>query len=259
VPRSAERAIRLGVLFPDGRGQEEYLAFPSGAPFPLELRVVITPAEDGLRVEDLLRIGGEERLDAAARALVPWRPHALTWACTSGSFVFGRDGARRQAERIAAAAGAPAGSTSLAFLDAVRALGIRRVTLVSPYLPELAAHFVILLAAGGVEVLRLRTLDCATTTAAVALTDEAIVAAARETDVPAAEALLLPDTALQGLRLIAPLQARLGKPVLTANQVTLWQALRLAGSPVADPRLGPLATAPLPHSAAPQPSVVQPR
>jgi maleate cis-trans isomerase len=41
-------------------------------------------------------------------------------------------------------------------------------------------------------------------------------------------------------RLIERLEAELGKPVLTANQVTLWQGLRLAGLAVPTPRLGTL-------------------
>ena len=44
-----------------------------------------------------------------------------------------------------------------------------------------------------------------------------------------AEALLIPDTAIPAWQAIAPLEERLGRPILTANQVTLWEALRLAG------------------------------
>jgi maleate cis-trans isomerase len=59
--------------------------------------------------------------------------------------------------------------------------------------------------------------------------------------VPEAEAFLLPDTALHSLPLLEPLAAVLRKPVLSANQVTIWQALRLTGARLRDPRLGVLA------------------
>ena len=42
--------------------------------------------------------------------------------------------------------------------------------------------------------------------------------------------MLLPDTALHTIGLLDALDARVGKPVLTANQVSVWQGLRLAGA-----------------------------
>ena len=46
---------------------------------------------------------------------------------------------------------------------------------------------------------------------------------------PAAEALLMPDTALHSVGWLDELEQRVGKPVLTANQVTIWAALREMG------------------------------
>lgn len=37
------------------------------------------------------------------------------------------------------------------------------------------------------------------------------------------------DTALHTVAWLDEIEARIGKPVLTANQVSLWQGLRLAG------------------------------
>jgi maleate cis-trans isomerase len=44
-----------------------------------------------------------------------------------------------------------------------------------------------------------------------------------------AEAVLIPDTAMHSLQWIDGLEAAVGLPVLTANQVTVWQGLRLLG------------------------------
>ena len=52
----------------------------------------------------------------------------------------------------------------------------------------------------------------------------------RDADSPDAQAVFASCTNLPTYDLIAPLEAELGKPVLTANQVTLWAALRQAGS-----------------------------
>jgi maleate cis-trans isomerase len=58
--------------------------------------------------------------------------------------------------------------------------------------------------------------------------------------------VLLPDTALHTIGLLDALDARVGKPVLTANQVSIWQGLRLAGADVARAGLGSLFAHPAP-------------
>jgi maleate cis-trans isomerase len=55
----------------------------------------------------------------------------------------------------------------------------------------------------------------------------ALVAAAQHPD---AEAVLVPDTALHTIDAIEALEQEAGKPVLTANQVSAWEGLRLAGT-----------------------------
>lgn len=45
----------------------------------------------------------------------------------------------------------------------------------------------------------------------------------------AAEVILLPDTALHSAAWLERLEEVSGKPVLTANQVSFWKALQLAG------------------------------
>ena len=64
-----------------------------------------------------------------------------------------------------------------------------------------------------------------------------VLEVARSGDRPDAEAVLLPDTALHTIAWLDDLERALGKPVLTANQVTIWQGLRLVGHPagVLDP------------------------
>ena len=69
---------------------------------------------------------------------------------------------------------------------------------------------------------------------------EMMLAEARGVDAPGAGAILIPDTAMAALHLIEPLEEELGKPVLTANQVTLWESLRLAGADHVMPGYGRL-------------------
>ncbi|HJV98380.1 MAG TPA: maleate cis-trans isomerase, partial [Arthrobacter sp.] len=62
----------------------------------------------------------------------------------------------------------------------------------------------------------------------------------RSANAPDAEAVLIPDTALHTVRWLNELESVLGKTVLTANQVTAWYGLRIAGRSVHSDQLGTL-------------------
>ena len=53
----------------------------------------------------------------------------------------------------------------------------------------------------------------------------------------------LPDTAMHTLEIVDDLEAAIGKPVLTANQVTVWNGLDLVGPVPSLPSLGSLFSA----------------
>ena len=52
---------------------------------------------------------------------------------------------------------------------------------------------------------------------------------ARRADGPGADGVFIACTALPTLPVIEPLEEDLGKPVITANQATMWETLRLSG------------------------------
>jgi maleate isomerase len=57
-----------------------------------------------------------------------------------------------------------------------------------------------------------------------------VIAAVNAVDHPDAEAVFISCTNVPTYDIIAPLERMLGKPVLTANQVTICSALRTMGS-----------------------------
>ena len=77
---------------------------------------------------------------------------------------------------------------------------------------------------------------------------EEVLHLARAGDHPDAQAVLLPDTALHTAAYLTELEAELGKPVLTANQVTVWEGLRLLDRPAFSVQYHPEAAAG-PHDA----------
>jgi maleate cis-trans isomerase len=233
--------VTVGLLYPGHSAADDFPALEARIDGAVRLPVVITSVgEDAHRVDALLDLGSDERLADGATQLADAKPDAVMWACTSGSFVFGPQGARNQASAVATAAGVPASSTSIAFVDALRHLGIQKVAIAASYPDDVARHFVAFLTAGGIDIVAMGSHDIYTAAEVGALTPEQVVAMVTAADHPDAEVVLVPDTAMHTLEIVDKLESAVGKPVLTANQVTVWKGLELLGPVPPLPGLGAL-------------------
>ncbi|GGQ94708.1 decarboxylase [Streptomyces griseorubens] len=233
----------LGFLYPGHSAEDDYPRIEQLLGGDVRVDLVHTDiGEDAHRVDALREMGSPERLAAGLEELRLAGAEAVVWACTSGSFVLGWDGARDQVRRLALAAGMPASSTSFAFVHAIREIEVRRVAVGATYPDDVAQLFADFLRAGGAEVTGVRSSGIVTAAEVGTWGERELFALARAADSPDAEALLLPDTALHTVAHIPPLEKELGKPVLTANQVTVREGLRLADRRVNAPELGALFT-----------------
>lgn len=230
----------IGFIYPDHAAEDDYPLAERILGDAVRLPVVHIYGTDLHAVAELLDLGSEQRLAEGAGLLARHEPDAVVWACTSGSFVFGQEGAAEQVAKLAAVSGTPASSTSFAFARAIRALGLHRVAIAASYPDEVASLFVDFLAAEGIEVVSLSSAGIDTAAEVGELSEDKVIDLAIRNDHPDAEALLIPDTAMHTLSVINTLELRLGKPVLTANQVTIWEGLRIAGESMRNPRLGRL-------------------
>ncbi|MFX4293344.1 maleate cis-trans isomerase family protein [Streptomyces bohaiensis] len=199
---------------------------------------------DAHEVGALLEMGSVARLVPGAAELREQGAQAVMWACTSASFVFGLEGARRQAAELAEAAGVPASSTSFAFADAVHAIGAGRVAVAATYPEDVAQLFAAFLRDSGIAVTGVRSAGIITAAEVGTWGYEEVLALARAGDDPGADAVLLPDTAMHTAAWVTALEEALAKPVLTAHQVTAWHGLRLVDRTVDCPALGTLFTTP---------------
>lgn len=232
----------VGLLYP-GFGAEDDFPELERRQDDLRLPLVHTSVgEDAHRVDALLDLGGAGRLAEGAQSLVTeHRPDSVMWACTSGSFVFGWEGAREQVRRLQEVTGLPTSSTSLAFVEACRALGLGRVSVAASYPQDVAEHFVEFLGRGGIEVTAMGSHGIVTAAEVGTLGYEQVEAIATGADVSdGAQAVLIPDTAMHSLQWVDRLEAAVGLPVLTANQVTVWQGLNLLGDVAPRETLGSL-------------------
>ncbi|MGV9236137.1 maleate cis-trans isomerase family protein [Streptomyces nigra] len=233
----------LGFLYPGHSAEDDYPRIEQLLAADIRLDLVHTDiGEDAHRVEALRRMGSPEQLATGIEELRLTGAEAVVWACTSGSFVYGWEGAHEQVRSLAQAAGMPASSTSFAFVHAMREIGVRRVAVGATYPDDVAGLFAEFLRAGGADVVAVRGAGIVTAAEVGTWGEKELFALARDADDAGAEAVLLPDTALHTASHIPALEEVLGKPVLTANQVTVWEGLRLADRRVNAPALGALFT-----------------
>lgn len=233
----------LGFLYPGHSGEGDYPRIEQLLGSDIRVDLVHTDiGEDAHRVDALREMGSTERLAAGMEQLRLSGAETVVWACTSGSFVYGWEGAQDQVRALARLAGMPASSTSFAFVHAAREIGVRRVAVGATYPEDVAALFADFLRAGGLEVAGVRSSGIVTAAEVGTWGEEEVLTLARAADAPGVEAVLLPDTALQTAAHLGLLEKALSKPVLTANQVSVWEGLRLADRRVNAPSLGALFT-----------------
>ena len=228
---------RIGVLVPSGN---QVCEAELHAMMPPGVAALVTRLElRGSSESELLRM--VEALEPAARLLADARPALLAFHCTAVS-TFAPAMAEDIPRRMAAATNLPATATADGILAAVAAFGARRVLLVTPYIAEVHAREVAFLAAHGIDVVGGSWLGLNTNAEMAVLPPERIheqVRAAAAAS-PRADVCFISCTAIRSASLIAPLEAELGMPVVTSNQVMAWHALRRCGIADAVPGFGRL-------------------
>jgi maleate cis-trans isomerase len=233
MDRGTERPVTLGIILPDdGPFDYEWLRLE-----PLlvqrgldEVRCLVerSPADGIMLVDHLLAIGADEMLGPRARRLAAQGADVIAWTCTSGSFIGGVEWAQAQLAALEAAAGRPATSTSIALAALPRWQGFTTVDLLSAYTPEVTRILVGFLEASGLCVQEVVSLGCVDTAHSFAIDIEAEIARFAQA-VAGRRPILVPDTAINTLALLGRLEELAGRPVITANEATLWHALAKVG------------------------------
>jgi arylmalonate decarboxylase len=156
----------------------------------------------------------------------------VAYACTASSMQCPLD---ELAARMTAMAGVPAVSTAQAIVEALRALGARRIAVATPYLPAVNDHERAFLTANGFDVLAIEGLGIGETREdfryLARVPPEVAYRLARRVDRPDADAILISCADFATLPVLQRLETDCGKPVVTSNLATFWAALRRGGVP----------------------------
>ena len=176
----------------------------------------------------------DRELLAAVDRVMTCEPGHLIMGMSSETFWGGLDGSERLRERIEEHAGVAVTMGSDAARQGLRHYGdVKRIGVVTPYMPVADRQVRRFFTDCGFEVVRLVGLKCASPVLIAHVGELELRDAIRAVDGPEVEAIVQVGTNLAMARLAAAAELWLAKPVLAINTATYWRALRRNG--IADP------------------------
>jgi maleate isomerase len=164
----------------------------------------------------------------------------LIMGMSAETFWGGAQGHQGFVQAVRAEAGVPLITGADACREALAALGMSRIGVVTPYQEvgdENVRHYFNDI---GVDVLAIRGLRCPTATAIAEVPPRAIAEQCWELARSGAEAIVQVGTNLSAVRLADSAEAWLGIPMIAINAAIWWSALRTAGLPDVLDGFGPL-------------------
>lgn len=213
---------KLGLIVPSWNVVNEY-----------EFQQVLIPAISVHSMRIKITADDEEnftwmatQVPAAAKLLAQAKVQAICYGCLAGGFIKGPGHDQEIIRDIEAAAGVPGVAAAAAVVEAMRAMGIERVSVAGPYEDWLNAKLAEYLKAFGIEVLAMKGLG---TSVHGSFTPEQNSELASQVDRPDAQAIFISCSNFRTLEIIELLERKLGKPVLTSNMCSLWKTLRVLG------------------------------
>lgn len=214
---------RIGILVPSGNTITE-IEFNALKPEGISVHAARMHGT-APTVESLTRMN--QYIETATELVAAARPKVIAFACTTGSLLEGFGSDTQIIQRIEKVAKVPATSTATAVIRAFRELGIRKVSVGTPYNEELNRREKEFFEKSGIEVLAIQGLNLGREMDEISL--EKVTNLAREVNRPEADAVFLSCTNLKAVPLLEPLEKELGKYVFSSNVATFWDVMRILG------------------------------
>ena len=224
---NGQSSTRLGLVVPSINIVMEAWAarvMPDGA----SLHTARMYMPDSLTPESICEM---DRTDGmrAIRQVASCRPHVIAYGCTASSIIQGLDYDAHLRQDIETLSGGPATTAAYAIITALKAFGAGRISAVSPYTAVIDAAEHRYFATAGFDVVGGAHLGITDNFKLAEPTPEILFKLGLDGFDPTAEALVITCLNTPSHTVIEALEERLGVPVVTSTQATLWHSLRLAG------------------------------
>lgn len=209
---------RLGVvLSSSNRWVEPYFR----AHGPDTLGIHLTRMRMASQARAALDVAAAEAVEAA-RLVADARVDVIDLQMTGLVMAMGAEAEAKVIATIEDATGIPAYTATQALVEALRALGLKRVLSVTPFDAAANGREKAYLAAAGIEFVGEVGLNLGGGPATADVPPETWVEAARANDSPQAQGILLSGSNTTMVDAIRPIEDALGKPVVTSVQAALW-------------------------------------
>ncbi|MFC1929823.1 maleate cis-trans isomerase [Chloroflexota bacterium] len=153
----------------------------------------------------------------------------LALACTSGSFHRGIEHERDLVHNMEEASGIPSITTSGAVVKALQELKMKRLCLISPYAPYSHERAIDFLVANGFEVIASKGLGLQNIEHSLLPPEVSRDLALATCPGVDCDGIFSSCTAFRTVEILDEVEKEIGKPMVSANQATMWLMLKKAG------------------------------
>ncbi|RWC30621.1 MAG: ectoine utilization protein EutA [Mesorhizobium sp.] len=238
--RPLERRVGLIILATDHTSEPDFRRMVASE--RIGVYVARIPYANPTTPENLRKM--QPALTAGAALILPDEPlDAICYSCTSASVVIGD--AEIEAAIQAAKPGMPVVTPPMAGVRGLKALGAKKISILTPYTVETSRPMAAYFAAHGFEIASFTCLGFEDDREMARIAPATLVELVREAMHTQADALFVSCTALRSALAVAGMEKAIGRSVVTSNQATAWNCLRLCGDEAPHPEFGRLMTLPL--------------
>jgi maleate isomerase len=238
--RPLEKRVGLIILATDHTSEADFRRMVASE--RIGVHVARIPYANPTTPQNLRRM--QPSLTSAAGLILPDEAlDAVCYSCTSASVVIGD--AEIEAAVQAAKPGVPVVTPPMAAMRGLKALGAKRISILTPYTVETSRPMADYFARHGFELASFTCLGFEDDREMARISPAALAGLAREATAADAEALFVSCTALRAALAVTAMEAAIGRPVATSNQASAWNCLRLCRDDRPRPEFGRLMTLPL--------------
>ncbi|BCG93210.1 ectoine utilization protein EutA [Mesorhizobium sp. 131-2-1] len=241
--RPLEKRVGLIILATDHTSEPDFRRMVASD--KIGVYVARIPYKNPTTPENLRKMQPE--LEAAAALILPDESlDAICYSCTSASVVIGD--AKIEAAVHAAKPSVAVVTPPMAAVHGLKALGAKRISILTPYTAETSRPMAAYFAARGFDIMSFSCLGFEDDREMARIAPASLVELAGKATDAEADALFVSCTALRSALAVAGMERAIGRPVVTSNQATAWTCLRLCGDATPRPEFGRLMTLPLGQS-----------
>ena len=232
---------KIGLITPMSENAEHafHIYAPEGVSFASMKINFPGPTPEGLIILT-------DQLEETAAKYKGYGADLVVFGCTSGSCIKGYGWDQECIRQIERASGSPGLTTSTAVLEAMRALGTKKVAVLTPYPDATNEAEKKFLEDNGFEVTNIVGMDVSSFRKEGKLLENAdeyfLYRNALKMDLKGADTFFLSCMGLTTMEIVDDLEKALRMPVITSHQATLWSALRHCSVGAKLPNLGKLFT-----------------